>query len=259
MKLDFFNLLVIFLILAFIGVGVKFVTKKDIWITVELWGSGGEWWWNTGAPPYWVANVINPGDIELDSGGKKICEIVEIKKYEEYEKKKFSLKAKLKVDKNKKTGKIKFKNNNLEIGIPITLNLGTKTITGNITWIEGIPDKREMKNIEVTLKLYDRYPWQADAIKIGDMKTDESNEVIAKILDKKVDLAQMTVVTDTGDVFARSDPLKRDITLIIEILAIKANNQYFYSEIQDIKIGNKLLVVMPTHNFEGIITEFNIK
>jgi len=259
MKFDLFKLLVVVLILAFIGVGVKFITKRDTWITVELWGSGGEWWWNTGAPPYWVANVINAGDGEYDSGGKKICEIMEIKKYEDYDKKKFSLKAKLKVEKNKKTGKIKYKNNDLEIGSPLTLNLGTKTVTGNLTWIEGVPDKREKKNLNVTLKLYNRYPWQADAIKVGDTSTDGNNEIIAKILDKKVDLAEMTVVTDIGDVLARNDPLKRDITLKMGILALKANNQFFFSQIEDIKVGNILFIVMPSYNFEGTVTDFSIK
>lgn len=258
-KFDIFTLLVIFLILAFLAVGVKFLTRKDQWVTVELWGSGGEWWWNTGAPPYWVANAINAGDVEKDAGGKKIAEILEIKKYEDYERKKFSVKAKLKVSRNPKTGKIKYKSLDLAVGSPLTINLDSKTISGNITFIEGMKDEREKKDLMVTLKLYDTYSWRAEAIKVGDKSSNENGEVYAEVLEKKVDFAEMTVVTDRGEVFARQNPLKRDITLKLQIKAVKNSNQYFFSNTFEIKIGNRLFVVMPNYNFEGTITEFSVK
>ncbi len=248
-----FNLLIIFLVLVSIGAGLKFLLKKEKWVTVEIWGMGGEWWWNTGAPPYWVADALQAGDAEYNAGGKKIAEILEIEKYEDWDKKRFLAKVRLKVDVNPKTGAIKYKDSELSIGAPLTIEVPGKSITGNIIFIEGGKDERERKKIDIILKHYSRYPWEAEAIKVGDKMTDESGAVVAEVLDKKSELAEMTVVTDQGEVLARQDPLKRDITLKMRIEVVKVANQLFFANIQEVKVGNRLNVNLSSYNIDGAV------
>lgn len=257
-KSTLFNLLIVLLILSSIGLAVKFLLKKEKWVTVELWGTAGEWWWQTEAPPYWIANAIQVGDVEYDASGRKIGEVLEIKKYEDNEKKEFLLKVKLKVDINPKTGSLRYKNNNLEIGNPLIIKPAKKSITGSVVWIEGVEDEREKKDLNITLKLYSAYPWMAEVINVGDKMTDENGEVIAEILNKKVELAEMTVVTDWGEVLARRDPLKRDITLKVRIKVVKAVNQWFFAKTQEVKVANPLRLGMPNYNIDRTVVDNRI-
>jgi len=251
-KNSLFSLLIAILILSLIGVGVKLLLKREKWVAVEMWGTGGEWWWQTEAPPYWIANAIEVGDVENDAGGKKTCEVLEVKKYEDAAEKNFLVKVRMKVNVNPKTGSLRYKNDDLEIGRPVVIKLTGKTFTGNVVWIEGIEDKRERKEMEVVLKQYKIYPWLAEAIKVGDQMTNENDEIIAEILEKEVSLAEITVVTDRGDVLARQDPLRRDVTLRARLEAVKGANQWFFAEVQEIKVGGLLWLKMPNYNLNEI-------
>lgn len=251
-KNNLFSFLIAVLILSLIGVGVKFLLKKEDWVVVEMWGTGGEWWWQTEAPPYWIANAIQVGDVEYDAGGKKIGEVIEIRKYEDSAEKNFLVKARLKVDISPQTGILKYKNEDLEIGRPLVIKPAGKTFTGNVVWMEGIEDKRERKGMEVMVKKYKIFPWLAETINVGDQMTSENGEIIAEVLDKEVSLAETTVVTDRGEVLARQDPLRRDVTLKMSLEAVKGANQWFFAEVQEVKVGGLLWLKMPNYNLDEV-------
>lgn len=249
-----FNLLVFFLIIAVLGAGVKLLFKREVWVKVEIWGTAGEWWWQTESPPEWIANAVSQGDVERDVDGKVIAEVLSIEKFTQpsdsssnFLKKEFLIKARLKVVKNPKSGILRYRGDDLAIGKPLTLSFTDNSVTGNIVWIEGVVDQRQETEVDLTLKLYDRYPWEAEAISVGSVATDGINQ-IAQITNKKIDLAEMTVVTDKGEVFARVNPLKRDITLKLLVKAVKVDDQYFFSVYQPIKIGGRLIISFPRYD-----------
>jgi len=250
-----FNLLVFILIVATIGLGVKYLLRKEKWLEVEIWGNAGEWWWETEAPPYWIANAIEVGDVEYDAGGKKVGEIIEVKKFSKDEGKQFLLKVKLKVDVNNETGTMKYVNSNLEIGSTLTLRPGNKVIVGNVLWIEGLEDKRQKKDLIIGVDLYEKYPWEAEAFKVGDQMTDEGNNVIAEVLDKQVNEHRIKVTTDNGDVLVRFDPLTRDIFLKIKIQTTEVAGQAFFAGIQEVKVANEINIMLPRYNIDkGLIS-----
>ncbi|KKR01683.1 MAG: hypothetical protein UT26_C0033G0001, partial [Microgenomates group bacterium GW2011_GWC1_39_12] len=49
-------LLFIIILLICIAVFVKTIFVKDTYINVELLVGGGEWWWDTSHPPYWLGD-----------------------------------------------------------------------------------------------------------------------------------------------------------------------------------------------------------
>lgn len=237
-KINLFYLVLGAFFLSLFLVGIKLVVQKEEWLTVEVKGMAGEWWWQSPAPPAWLANKIEVGDSELDGTGQVIAKVISLEKYPAtLREKEVIFKAKLKVSYNKISKKYQFKYQTLKVGTPLTLELPQARVNGIVTRIFDKTPETEEKI--VTLKLYSRFPWFAEAID-KDLRFSDGEKVIAKILEKTVELAEMTVVTDQGVVLARRDPLKRDITLKLEMKLQKEAEEYFFGEGELVKIGEKL-------------------
>lgn len=249
-RIDVAAFLILLLILASVAVGIKFFLRKEKWIEVEIKGGPGNWWWVTPAPPYWLANAVEKGDVEVDYRGRVIAEIFDFRAYKTGEATTdFYIKARLNVKFDKTSGRFRYKGEPVEVGVPITLETATALITGNIIWVEGREEGERVEKV-VKLKLYEKYPWEAEAIAVGDTMTDGEGDIVAKILDKRVERAEITVETDRGDVLARRDPLKRDITLDVKLVTIKYGDELLFRKDQIVKVGKKLLIQTPHYDFE---------
>ena len=224
-KITPFEFLVGFLlVLILIFVMVQTITKEE-WLKAEVKISSPSWWQAYFAsPPFWLGESIKIGDSEFDSGGKKIAEVLNIKIYElsgsgeMTTKKDFYLTLNLQVDRSKRTGKIKFKNQPLEIGSPIELHLTNTYIPGVVVNIEGVDKEKEMVELVIEGIWLNTFPWNAEAIPVGGEMKDGMGNVVAKILDKQIYLSDMVVTSDDGRVLLRKNPLKRDVAIRAEIL-----------------------------------------
>ncbi len=136
----------------------------------------------------------------------------------------------------------------LTIGSTLNINPNSVKLTGSIIAIEGVGQAGEYKNIVVTVKLYDRFPWYADAIPVGLRAIDDQGNITAEVFDKKVNLAETSAHTGDGRVLARQNPLKRDITLELAIQAVDREGFLYYNQIQAVKIGNRLWIQTPFLN-----------
>ena len=239
--------------------GLFYYRQKSIkkhWVKVEVWGSGGEWWWRTGSGPYWIANEIKPGDVELSASGIKIAEVIDIKKYPEGQDKGYALTANLLALINPKTKTITFRDQEIRVGNVLTLRPAGKIITGNISYIEGQSVQGNPESLIVTGKLYNIHPWEADALLVGDKAIDGSGLVIAEVISKQVDLANMVVTTDRGEVLLRKDPIKREVTIGIRLLAKKYENIYYYANNQPVIISRDILLVFNKYQPVVKIVDF---
>lgn len=254
-KVNIIDFLIVLLIVLLVAVGGQLFLRKEEWITVGVYGGPGNWWWVTPPPPYWLTQAINVGDKEYGSWGKAIAEILEIRVYPSAGQNReiisasdmdFSLKVRLQVRRDK-TGRIQFKRNPVQIGMPITLSTGKVMITGNVTWIEG-QEEPEITEKIIEVKGYRRFPWEGEAIKIGDKMTD-GNEVIAEVLDKGAELAEMVVTTDVGNVLLRREPTRRDITVKFKIKGVEKNGEFIFREEQIVKPGKRIFIQTPSYDF----------
>jgi hypothetical protein len=232
-------------------------SSKKEWFLVEVktplqfWGQSYE-----SAPPFLLGESINIGDKEYDSGGGKIAEVLDKKEYESTSerpsRKEVYLTLNLKVDKNKKTSKLSFKNQALEVGSPIELHLTNTFIEGRVVFIENPAEKIEEKEILVNGIWQDAYPWVAEAISIkGEMK-DTAGNIAAQILEKEIKLAEKTVETADGRLVIAWDPLKRDVNIKAKLKVRKqGNNLYFYND-QKIRIGGFIWIFLPGIDIEEL-------
>lgn len=249
--------LLILLMLVFVMVQTR--SKKE-WIKVEVKISSSSWWQTYYiSPPFWLGESIKIGDQEFDSLGKKIAEVLDVKVYElspegteATTRKDFYLTLNLKVDRDRRTRKLKFKNQLLEIGSPVELHLSNTYVLGLVTFMEGMPDERKTKELIIEGIWLNTFPWHAEAIPIGGEMKDGAGRVVAKILDKEISLADMVVTTDDGRVFVRKNPLKRNVRIKAEILVKKRGDIFYFREDQKVKIGENLFIHLPEVDVEYI-------
>lgn len=264
LKFRNFNFFYFVLIFFFLGLGLlvlKMILQKEVWLVVEARSVAGEWWWQTPNPPAWLSNQIEVGDKELDGRGQPIAEIISVEKFgttqnqKDQSQKEFIFKAKLRVSYNKISQKYQFKYQTLQAATPIILELPKARINALVTKI--YQEEPSMEEKILILKLYGRYPWFAEAIP-ENLEFKDSEKTVAKILEKTVELAEITVTTDQGVVLARRDPLKRDITLKLKASLKKEAEEYFFPDGQLVKIGEKLNLKSEKINlYEAYITSLN--
>lgn len=246
------TLLFVLIITAFLCLAVfaKTLFIKDTYLTVELLVSGGEWWWNTIHPPYWLGDPIIEGAAEYTIQGKKQVEIIEAKKFNEGNRKTIYLKTKLLVTKNVWTGKYRYKQTPLEVGATLLLSPNNVQLYANVIGIDGITKERATKKRKLLLRSYNLFPWQADAIHVGDQMISSEKDVHATILSKQVTYAERTVLYGDDRLeklkINQTDPLRRDVTMVVEIMTTITTNSEVFAYYQPIKINDTLIINLPT-------------
>lgn len=244
-------LFVIFTVIICLAVFVKSVFIKDTYVVAELLVSGGEWWWDTLHPPYWLGDPIVNGAVEYTIQGKKQAELLEVQKFNEGNKKTIYMKARLLATVNKWTKKYRYKQTPLEIGATLLLAPNNVQLYANVIGIQGVSPERQQKKRAVILKWYNVYPWQANAISVGDQMISSEKDVWATILTKEVVNAEKIILNanpqnkQSNVVIGTTDPLKRDVTLTVEIQTTLATNSEVFAYYMPVKIGDILIINLP--------------
>ena len=176
-------------------------TAKTEYVYVKVKVSQGFWWASTSKPSPWYAKAIKKGDIEYNILGKPIAEILEVRYYSVFAKDQptenkydIYLTLKLAADYNNRTQKYIFKRSNLTIASPIDLETQSAQITGTVIKVseQEFVDEYVEKTVFLTKSF--AYPWEYEAIKVGDSYFD-GEEIIFEVLDKN-QVATSEIVTD---------------------------------------------------------------
>ncbi len=227
---------------------VSFSVQKKTYLTVDLFITGGEWWWDTARPPFWIGTAVSPGIVEYDMSGDKVVEVLDVQQYDQGSRKAMMVKAKLMVSKNTRTQKYRFKQNPLEIGSTIVIEPGSVQMYANVIGIEGVQEKQPLQKMTVVARWNNVYPWQADALVVGDVMEIGSGRVVARVVSKEVKNTEKTIV-DEGTygelIIAKEDPFRSDVFLTFELLTTKWGNERFFGYAQIIKVGEYLFMSFP--------------
>lgn len=250
-KIDVFKPLLFIIVITLVFFISKVLLQKDQYVTVELYASGGEWWFDNPEPPYWLTDPIKKGGVEFDPQGGQLVEVLDTQKFEVGQRKMLWIKAKLKVVENKKAQQFRFRREPLQIGSVIYIAPNNVKVYCNVLSVDGIgAEKIESEKI-VTIKEYDMFPWHVDAIHVGDTMKDDQGKVIAEILDKKTSDAETTTTDYLGNIHIRANPLRKDITLRIKLKIITSSGIEYFSYFQPLKIGFYLWMPFEKVNVSG--------
>lgn len=240
------------LILVGVLVYQLFIQKPTL-VTVRIKGSPGNWWWVTPRPPDWLANSVHIGDKEFNATNKAIAEVKSVDIYDAGgPTKDIYITASLDVRYNAQTKKYRYKGEPLEIGGPISLSLGSTFFPGMVV---GIGDKdtepKKYKDVEVVVRYKDRWPYEYDAINVGETIIDGEKKVIAEIVSKERRPAEREVETLSGQVVKGFSPVLDDFYVTLKLSTVVIDDQYVYREEQYVKVGNQLWLLFPHYNISG--------
>lgn len=235
---------------------LPFRKTTDLYATVKL--GQGFWWANTSNPGVWFLEALKKGEKEYDLLGKPIAEIAGIRYYYQQTNLDFNqfdiyLSVKLSVEDNGNKGYV-FKRAKIAVGSPIDMDFTSSQVTGTIVALDvkkSNPGYIE-KNITLTKKF--AFPWEYDAIKIGD-KYFNGEENVFEITDKQA----FDTLVITSDAYGNTLPQVQELRKYIIVKAkikLKKNsfNQFIFGEEQVIKIDS--YADLTTNNM--VLTDFNV-
>jgi hypothetical protein len=255
------------LIAIFVGIGLfstyiyllKAPSSKvsDIYVTVKL--NRGQWWATDVKPGIWFLNSFKKGEKEYDFLKKPIAELFGVRYYHTYHQmnydlNQFDIYVDVKLAVEKIGDRYNFKRAKIAPGVPIDLDFPSSQVMGTV--INVSPTRIDNQFVEkyITLTKKYAYPWEYDAIKIGDKYFDGENNVM-EIIDKQSTNIELLTYDAYGNLPPGIQETRKYVTVKVKIKAKKnAFNQLIYAEEQVLKMND--YANFATNNF--VLTDFVI-
>lgn len=184
LKISFLNLIFIAIpTLALIFALTKVATNTDRPVYVKIKVSQGLWWASTQKPGAWFADSIQKGDEEYGLLGTPQARILDVRFYEVYEARYYEsrgniyLTTEILAGYNKRTKKYSFKRSNLVVGSPIEIETPKALISGTVLALSESPFEEKYVEKTITLFKNNAFPWEYDAINVGDKYFDGEDAV----------------------------------------------------------------------------------
>ena len=251
-KFSLDNYFISIFIACILFVGVVSVYKlffaRSTYVYAKIKMGQGLWWANTVRPSIWFVQNIKKGDIQTDLTGKPIAEILEIRYYPYYGSSQFDtyITLHLKVSGNKKTGKYNFQRSTIGVGSPIDLEFPSAQFSGTVIEMSDNPIKNNFVEKNIILIKRNAYPWEYDAIKVGDAFFD-GQDTVFKVIDKQATDTSSLTSDNYGNSSSSTTEGKKYITVKAKIKCKLMDNQLVYGEDQIINLGKTFNV--STSNF----------
>lgn len=216
-------------------------------------------------PEYWSVNKINPGDVSYNSLGKKIAEVIEVtKSYWGANRENLSVLVKVETIFNGKTGEFILDGKPLLIGGELSLTLGKTQFNGIIT--DLFKDEQDRfkgyRKAKAIVKLHGRFyePWQAEALRNFKV-VNSSGETTVRLKSVVIEPAEYIFTTDSGTPLRLRDPIKKDMTMTIELTDVLCAEQTcYFEETKPLKIGHDLWITSDKTVLPGAnIMDFQIE
>ena len=216
-------------------------------------------------PEYWSVNKISAGDVSYNSLGKKTAEVIEVtKSYWGANRENFSVLVKVEAMLNNKTGEFILDGRPLLIGGKLSLTLGKTQFNGIVTDLfkneqDRFKGYRRAKAI-VKLKGRSYEPWQAEALRNFRVVNSREETVVA-VTDIAIEPAEYVFTTNNGIPLSLRDPIKKDVTMTVELTnVICAEQTCYFEETKPLKIGYDLWITSDKTVLPGAnIMDFKIE
>jgi hypothetical protein len=248
----------------FLLIFVLFRKNTYITVTVKV-GDDNILYASPGIKP-WISQLFQKGMVEKEGLGKTAAEVLDVWTYRKYaQTDSVYLTVKLLSTYNRSSGQYVYRGKNLAIGSTVRMYLNGVLVDGLITNIDGVKDNRVYKTILVEADVKDETPVYpessgarpsiAEALSVGMTTYDNKNKQIAKIINKQVADAKRFIITNSGNTFVGTNPLRKNISLTLELYVTKINNNYFILDDIPVLIGYAFPLNLPNLSIEPEITK----
>jgi len=210
-------------------------------------------------PPYWLAEALKAGSKEKDASGKVKAEVVSVISYPvEGDRRITFFTVKLETVFNPKQNQHSFKGRSVAVGSPIELSLDGVFLEGVVTQTQSEQEIQVSPSSEkiVSAKLLYEFQqqgtsqpgvddWIPNSFSVGDEMKDSTGKIIAQVISKNVQPADLVFTTNDGQVLVKKHPFKKvvDLRLKVQVKNV-AGTDYFLDSIP-IRVGNDLPLFLP--------------
>ncbi|PIV09988.1 hypothetical protein COY59_03175 [Candidatus Gottesmanbacteria bacterium CG_4_10_14_0_8_um_filter_37_24] len=231
----------------------KLFFVKPTYVYVKVKMGQGLWWANTAKPSLWFIKSIKKGGVERDLTRKPMAEILSVRYYPWWGSNQYDvyLTMKLKVSESKSTGKYSFNRSTIGVGAPVDFEFPNAQFSGTIIQMSRSPIKEKFITKTVTLVKKWAFPWEGEAIIIGD-KYFDGEETVFKIVGKQIEPSQETYSL-SGTYYAVETERKINITLKTKIKLKKEGDELIFGEDQVINLGKTINIATDNFTFSDYV------
>lgn len=247
---------VLVLCVGFVGVVsvYKLFIVKPTYIYVRVKVGQGLWWANTNKPNAWFVDAITHAAEEKDLTGAPTAKIVEVLMYPWYGSGQFDvyITAKLKVSKLGSGGKYNYKRATVGVASPIDFEFPGVQFSGTVIQLSTKPIVTVYSEKIVYLTKKYGFPWEYDAIQIGDSYFD-GKEKVFEVLDKAMSESSDLNIAEWNTINPELIASRNYITLKVRLKGQKTGSQYIFGQEQVISAGKSLNIATSNFNFADFV------
>lgn len=209
--------------------------KENIYVKIKL--NQGLWWVTNAKPGIWFLDSLKKGEKELDFLKRPIAELVAVRYYHQqnYDLNQFDIYVVVKLSVDKINNRYIYKRSKIAVGAPIDLDFPSSQVTGTIVAVSSTRTDNIFVERNITLTKKFAFPWEYDAINIGDKYFDGEDNILEITEKEAVDTGLLTT-----DYYGNSNPAvlegRKFITVKAKIkLRKNINSQLIFGEEQVVK------------------------
>lgn len=243
-------LLVVVACVGFVGLisVYRMFFQKPTYVYVRVKVGQGYWWASTQKPSLWYVRAIQAAKEEKDLKGESIAKILRVGYYPWYGSNNFDIYVtlQLKVSQTGKKGTYSFKRDTIAVSAPIELEFPNVHFSGTITALSDKPFEQNLTDKTVYLTKKYTYPWEYDAIQIGDYFNDGNGNVV-EVLEKAKGETSEVLVNELGKLLPAQTETYQYIHLKVLLRLRPQNDQWLYGE---------EIIVSPGRGFGFVTNNF---
>lgn len=240
-KYYFIQIILVCVVCVLVIAFSKSAILKPQYIYVKIKMGEGSWWAQAGRPNIWYINSLKKDDVGYDLLGNTQAQILDVKHYRWYGSDQFDVfvTIKLRINKNKKTKQYIYNRSAITVSSPIDIQLADTDISGTVIQISDVPYKENYVNKTVILTKRYAFPWEYDAIHIGDTYSD-GNETVFKVIDKQKTETTSLSADTYGNATADNTENRNFITVKAQVKVKESGGQLIFGEDQVLTVGGKM-------------------
>jgi hypothetical protein len=253
--IDNYFLSIFFACIAFVALVsfYKLFIAKPTYVYAKVKVGQGLWWASTQKPSIWFVKNFKKGDQELDLTGRPIAEILSVRYYPTYISNQYDvyLLMKLKVSKMG-SGKYNFKRSAIGVGAPVDFEFPKVQFSGTIIELSEKPIKEKYQEKTIYVLKSFAYPWEYEAIKIGDQYFD-GQENVAEVLEKQTTDEANVLVPYKSIIPQSFFQTRQQIIIKLKLKGQIKDNQFVFAEEQIIAPGKTINLATQNFQFQDFV------
>jgi hypothetical protein len=266
---DYFGLVVVVIILL---ASYFFFYRKSEYVNIRVRVTELNVLYATNNPKFWYADRFKVGDVERDTLGRVLAEVVDVDTFN-YDKdtKAVYLDLRVRATYDSRTKIYSLRGKPLVFGIPITFNLSGITFQGIVT---EFPNSNFQINLRIKESLArvvvrginenandengdKRFtePVAVESIKKGDKIVDSRGSSLAEVVDITLRPAQRITTDDRGNLLLRFDPYYKDAFITLKLRTKVVDNSAYVFDYLPLRLGEELPLSFGTTYVKGEVIQ----